>query len=176
MEEKIIATHIIYKGKILTLREDRVLLENGLDATREVIEHVDSVGILAVDDEGNLLLVNQFRLPAGKILLEVPAGCLENGEEPETAVIRELREETGYSAGRIRKLGGFYLAPGYSTEYMHVYLASELFHSPLVAEDTEGIELIRQPLCNINRLISSGGIHDCKSIAAIMMLLQDNQA
>jgi len=170
--ERVIHSRSIFRGKILALREDTVRLDNGETARREVVEHVDSVGIVALDASDSLLLVDQFRLPAGKMLLEIPAGCVEPGEEPRATVIRELREETGYSPGAVKRLGGFYLAPGYATEYMHVFLAQELVYAPLVAEDTGGIELIREPLCHVGKLISSGRIQDCKSIAAVLMYLQ----
>ncbi|MBN1369406.1 MAG: NUDIX hydrolase [Dehalococcoidaceae bacterium] len=175
MVEQVISSRSIFKGKILTLREDTVLLDNGETARREVVEHVDSVGIIALDTSDSLLLVDQFRLPAGKMLLEIPAGCVEPGEEAHATVIRELREETGYSPGVVKRLGGFYLAPGYATEYMHIFLAQELEYAPLTAEDTEGIEIIREPLCHVNKLISSGRIQDCKSIAAMLMYLQSTR-
>lgn len=171
MAEYVTDSREIFRGKILALREDTVRLENGETARREVVEHLDSVGIIALDAAGNLLLVDQFRLPAGKMLLEIPAGCVEPGEEPRTTAIRELREETGYSPGSIIKLGGFYLAPGYATEYMHIFVAQELVYAPLTAEDTDGIELIREPLCHVDQLICSGCLQDCKSIAAIFLYL-----
>jgi len=176
LAERVTHSRELYRGKILTLREDTVCLENGETASREVVEHVDSVGIIALDGAGNLLLVDQFRLPAGKTLLEIPAGCVEPGEEPEATVIRELREETGYSPGSVERLGGFYLAPGYATEYMHIFVARELAYSPLVAEDTAEIELVRKPLCEVVKLILSGRIQDCKSIAAVLMYLQSDYA
>ena len=174
MTEQHISSEYIYKGRILNLRKDTVQMDNGQTAVREIIEHVDSVGIIAVDGQGNILLVKQFRSPVNSLLLEIPAGCLEKGEKPEATVIRELREETGYTAGTVEKLGGFYLAPGYTDEYMHVYVAKELDWDPLVAEDTAEIELIKEPVANIKKLISSGEIRDCKSIAAILMFLANS--
>ncbi len=171
MTEQRISSEYVYKGRILNLRKDTVKLDNGQTATREIIEHVDSVGIIAVDGQENILLVNQYRTPVNSLLLEIPAGCLEPGEKPESTVVRELREETGHTAGIVKKLGGFYLAPGYSNEYMHVYVAKELSYAPLVSEDTEGIELIREPVATIQELILGGNIIDCKSVAAILMFL-----
>jgi len=171
MQEQIEHTDYLYRGRVLNLRRDKIQLPGGHTVSREVVEHVDSVGILALDENQNLLLVDQYRHPAGKALLEIPAGCLEPGEDPQETAVRELREETGYTASRIEKLGGFYLAPGYATEYMHIFLASQLGYMPLTAEDTDEIELVRQPLGSVLELVRSGRIEDCKSIAAILMMV-----
>ncbi|MDD4635442.1 MAG: NUDIX hydrolase [Dehalococcoidales bacterium] len=174
MQEITIGTNYVYKGTILNLRADIVKTATGRTASREVVEHVDSVGIIALDEQDNLLLVNQFRYPAGENLLEIPAGCIESGESPDSTVIRELREETGFEPGYLKKLGGFYLAPGYANEYMHIYIARELRYSPLVAEDTETIDLIKKTLPEVEEMIKSGQIKDCKTIAALFMFLNNS--
>ena len=176
MQEVTIDTNYIYKGSILNLRADTVETSKGRKVTREVVEHVDSVGIIAIDERGNLLLVNQFRYPAGEILLEIPAGCIDPGETPESAAKRELREETGFNPRDLEKLGGFYLAPGYVNEYMHVFLARNLEYSPLVSEDTESIELVRKTLPEFKAMIQSGQIKDCKTIAAFFMFTDRNES
>ncbi len=173
MQEIPLSTKYIYKGSILNLRIDTVALDNGQTGNREIVEHVDSVGIIAIDQENNIFLIKQFRLPANKFLLEIPAGCVDPGEDSQSTAIRELREETGYTAGTIKKMGGFYLAPGYVNEYMHIYLATDLSYDPLTAEDTEGIELIRQPLTKAAEIALSPEMEDCKSIAAILMYLKE---
>ncbi|MFA6612048.1 MAG: NUDIX hydrolase [Dehalococcoidales bacterium] len=170
MQETTVSTSYIYRGAILNLRVDTVQTSNGKTASREVVEHADSVGIIAIDEQQNLLLVDQFRYPARESLLEIPAGCIDPGETPESAVVRELREETGFNPGYLKKLGGFYLAPGYADEYMHVFLARELSYAPLVAEDTEYIEVIRKPLAEVEEMIRSGRIKDCKTIAALFFI------
>ena len=119
----------------------------------------------------HVLLVNQFRKAVEKELLEIPAGGIDPGEDPETAVSRELREETGYLPRKIERLGGFYSAPGYCTEYLHLYLATDLIPSPLYAEDTEEISLVRVPVNQIRSLITSGNIYDAKSIAGLLTFL-----
>ncbi len=174
MRETATSTEYVYKGKILNLRTDTVKTGTGQTASREVVEHVDSVGIIAIDEHENILLVNQFRYPVDESLLEIPAGCVETGENPELTAVRELREETGFAPGHIKRLGGFYLAPGYATEYMHIYLATGLRYSPLIAEDTESISLVKKTLPEIKNLIASGLIKDCKTIAAIAMLASHN--
>jgi ADP-ribose pyrophosphatase len=147
-------------------------MPSGRETTREIVEHGDCVAIIAIDDEDNVLLVNQFRKPVEKKLLEIPAGGIEPGEEPADCVRRELREETGFLPQRVERLGGFYSAPGYCTEYLHLYLATELVPSPLQAEDSESIRLVRVRLSEVPGLITSGSICDAKSIAGLLAFLE----
>jgi len=147
-------------------------MPGGRETSREVVEHGDCVAIIAIDAADNVLLVNQFRQPVGKELLEIPAGGIEPGEDPVTTVSRELREETGYLPRKVERLGGFYSAPGYCTEYLHLYLATDLVPSQLYAEDTENIRLVRVPITEIPGLIDSGSICDAKSIAGLLTFLE----
>jgi ADP-ribose pyrophosphatase len=132
------------------------------------VEHEDCVAIVPIDAEGSIILVRQFRHAVGKDLLEIPAGGIQPGETPEQAVCRELQEETGYFPNKLKKLGGFYAAPGYCTEYLHLYLATDLVLRPLQAEDTESIEPVRVRLADIPGLIAEGQICDAKSIAGLL--------
>lgn len=159
----------IYRGHAVAVHVDTVETAHGSDAIREVVEHSECVAVVVVDEEYNVILVRQFRYPVGKPLLEVPAGGIDPGEDPMDAVRRELQEEIGYLPRRIDRLGGFYAIPGYGTEYLHCFLADDLVSSRLIAEDTEGIELVRVPVGQIQQLISSGEICDAKSIAALLM-------
>lgn len=170
-EEKTLSSRRIYEGRAVRLRVDTVELSGGRQTTREVVEHDDCVAIVAVDDKDNVLLVEQFRKPVGKELLEIPAGGIDPGETPEDCVRREMREETGFLPQKVVKLGGFYSAPGFCTEYLYLYLATDLVHSPLQAEDTENISLVRQQLTEIPELIASGAIVDAKSIAGLLAFL-----
>jgi ADP-ribose pyrophosphatase len=136
------------------------------------MEHSDCVAIIAVDDKDNVLLVNQFRKPVEKELLEIPAGGIEPGEDPVDCVRRELREETGFLPQKVERLGGFYSTPGYGTEYLYLYLATDLVPSPLQAEDSESIKLVRVPLAQIPGFITSGSICDAKSIAGLLTFLE----
>ena len=147
-------------------------MPGGRETTREIVEHSDCVAIIALDADDNVLLVNQFRKPVEKELLEIPAGGIEPGEDPEDCVRREMREETGYLPRKVERLGGFYSAPGYCTEYLYLYLATDLVPSPLQAEDTESIRLVRVPLSQIPGLIASGTICDAKSIAGLFAFLE----
>ena len=174
--EKTLSSQLIYEGRVVKLRVDTVQMPSGRETTREIVEHSDCVAIIAIDANDNVLLVNQFRKPVEKELLEIPAGGIEPGEDPVDCVCRELREETGYLPGKVERLGSFYSAPGYCTEYLHLYLATELTPSPLQAEDTENISLVRVPLGQIPRLITSGSICDAKSIAGLFTFLEYQQA
>jgi len=170
--EETISRQIIYSGRVVKLRIDTVKTPDGRETTREIVEHSGCVAVIAVDADGNVLLVSQFRKPVETELLEIPAGGIDAGEDAEAAVRREMREETGYMPKRVELLGGFYSAPGYCTEYLHLYLGSDLVHSPLNAEDTEGIKLIRVPVSRVSELITSGKIRDAKSIAGLLIYLR----
>lgn len=172
MVEETISRQIIYSGRVVKLMIDTVKTPDGRETTREVVEHSGCVAVIAVDADGNVLLVSQFRKPVETELLEIPAGGIDAGEDAEAAVRREMREETGYMPKRVELLGGFYSAPGYCTEYLHLYLGSDLVHSPLNAEDTEGIKLIRVPVSRVSELITSGKIRDAKSIAGLLIYLR----
>ena len=171
-KEKTLSSRLIYEGRAVRLRVDTVEMPGGRETTREIVEHADCVAIVVFDDEDNVLLVSQFRQAVGKRLLEIPAGGIEPGEEPVDCVRRELREETGFLPQKVERLGGFYSTPGYGTEYLHLYLATDLISSPLQAEDSEGIRLVRVPLAQIPALITSGEICDAKSIAGLLTFLE----
>ena len=176
MVEKTLSSQQIYEGQAVKLRVDTVKTASGRETTREIVEHSDCVAIIAVDADDNVLLVNQFRKPIEKELLEIPAGGIAPGEEPEATVRREMREETGYLPRKVERLGGFYSTPGYCTEYLYLYLATDLIPSQLYAEDTENIRLVRAPISQIPSLITSGSICDAKSIAGLLTFLEYQKA
>ena len=167
-EGKTLSSQLIYCGRAIKLRVDTVEMASGRETTREIVGHDDCVAIIAIDTEDNVLLVSQFRRAVEKELLEIPAGGIEPGEDPVTAVRRELREETGYLPKKVERLGGFYSAPGYCTEYLYLYMATDLTPDQLYAEDTENIRLVRVPVNQIPDLITSGRICDAKSIAGLL--------
>ncbi len=172
MAEETLSSRKVFEGRALKLRVDSVKLPGGRKTTREIVEHENCVAIVALDDADNILLVKQFRKPVEKDLLEIPAGGIDSGETPEDAVRREMREETGFLPQKVAKLGGFYSSPGFCTEYLHLYLATDLVASPLQAEDSESITLMRVPLGQITGLIASGAICDAKSIAGLLAFLE----
>ncbi len=169
--ERRIDTQQIYRGRAISLRVDTVEDASGAETAREIVERSDCVAAVALDEQDNVLLVSQFRHAVGEFLLEIPAGGIDPGEEPVDTVRRELQEEIGFFPGRVEKLGGFYAIPGYGTEYLHCFTATDLVPGRLTAEDTASIELVRVPSGEIPRLIGSGTIRDAKSIAALLLFL-----
>jgi ADP-ribose pyrophosphatase len=171
MEEKLIESKTAFQGRAVSLRIDHILKKSGEKTTREIVWHADCIAVVGLDDKNNIILEKQFRRPTEKVLLEIPAGGIEFEEEPEDAVKRELQEEIGYLPGKVTRLGGFYAAPGYCTEYLHLFLAEDLQPSRLTAEDTDEIEIVRVPVGEIKGLIDSGKICDAKSIAGLLWVL-----
>ena len=171
-EEKTLSSQLIFDGRAVKLRVDTVQMPGGRKTTREIVEHSDCVAVVAIDADDNVLLVKQFRKPVEKEMLEIPAGCIDPGEEAVATVRREMREETGYRPEKIERLGGFYSTPGFCTEYLSLYLATDLEAGRLYAEDTAGIEVIRVPASQIPELIASGKIEDAKTIAGLLYYLE----
>jgi len=174
-EEKTLSSQVIYEGRAVKLRVDTVQTPDGRETTREIVEHIDCIAVIALDADDNVLLVSQFRKAVEKELLEIPAGGIDGNEDPETAVVREMQEETGYLPRKIERLGGFYSSPGYCSEYLYLYLATDLVPSQLYAEDTASISLVRMPVSQIPQLLMSGSLCDAKSIAGLSMFLDHHK-
>jgi len=170
--EKVLSSKLIYQGHILKLRVDSVRTADGCLSTREIVEHENCIGVVAVDTDNNVLLVRQYRLATGKDLLEIPAGGIDPGEDPADAVIREMREETGLRPQKVERLAGFYLSPGFCSEYLYLYLATDFRSDPRSAEDTAGIEVVKVPVARIPGLIATGRIEDSKSISGLLYYLK----
>jgi ADP-ribose pyrophosphatase len=149
-----------------------VQLPSGQKVEREVVEHHGAVVIIAVDSDEHILLVKQFRHAIGKDLLEIPAGGIEFGETPIEAAQRELQEETGFFSDQLEQLGGFYSTPGFTNEYLHLFLATDLSPSILIAEDTHEIQVVSVRLQEIDDMIRNGMIVDAKSIASLLYYLR----
>jgi ADP-ribose pyrophosphatase len=171
-QEPTLHSQRIYEGKILNLRVDTVELPSGKKTKREIVEHGGCTAIVAIDSRKNVLLVRQYRKPVERMLLEIPAGGIEPGEEPLEGARRELEEETGFSAERWERLSLFYTSPGFCTELMHLYLATELQPAKRAADDDEHIEVVRVPLKKSLELIASVEICDAKSIAGLLMAMR----
>ena len=170
--EPTIESKDIYQGRIIKLRVDTVQLPSGRTTTREIVEHEDAVCVVPIDENNNVLMVRQYRKAAQLNLLEVPAGGVEAGETPDETVLRELQEEVGVTSGSLRRLSGFWVSPGWATEFMHAYLAMDLTPASLPADDDEYISVERVPLDSIPGLIESGEIQDSKSIASLLLALR----
>ncbi len=170
MHEKILQQETVYCGRQFTLKKLQVRLPDGQEAQRDVIRHPGAVAIVAIDEQGRLLLVRQFRIAAGEtgnITLELPAGTLESNEAPLLCAQRELREETGYRADSMRALGGFYVAPGYTSEFIEIFLASQLQHDPLPGDADEFIALERMSIPEALEAVDAGRICDAKTIIGL---------
>lgn len=169
MDETILYTQHLYQGYIISLDLLEVRVADGHHRKREVVQHPGAAAIVALDADGKILLVRQFRIAAGKVLREIPAGTLKPDEPPAECAARELQEETGYKPGKLDDLGGFYTAPGYTTEFIHVYLATDLVESRLAADADEFIELDRVTLAEALAMIQRGDIVDGKTIIGLML-------
>jgi ADP-ribose pyrophosphatase len=161
------STKRIYEGKVLNLRVDDVRLENGKPGRREVVEHHGAAAIVPILEGGEVILVRQYRYPIGTDLLEIPAGTLNENEDPETCAVRELEEETGYRCSEIAKLAECFVAPGYSTEKIHIYLAKGLTKTQTSMDEDESIVLEHFPFQEALRKIRAGEIQDAKSIVGL---------
>lgn len=171
MFEEQLSSSQVYSGRILNVRVDRVVKPDGSETSREIVVHSDCVAVVAMDDEGRIILERQFRYPVQEELFEIPAGTIEPGETPLEAARREMQEETGYRPKELVPLGGFYSAPGYSTEYLYLFAASGLVSDPIQAEDSDEIELVRCSLSEVREMIKSGEVRDAKSVAGLLLFL-----
>ena len=169
MPFEVLKSEVLMKGRAFTIRRDHLTTPNGRETKFDIIEHGGSVVIIPVDEKGNVLLVRQYRHATRGELLELPAGTLDNNEDPEVCAAREIREETGMAAGELTKLGEFYLAPGYSTEFMVVFLATSLSHNPLEADADEFLSVESIPIAEAIKMAERGEIPDAKSLAALFL-------
>jgi ADP-ribose pyrophosphatase len=159
----------IFTGRIFEARVDTVLMPDGSQLTREVVDHPGAVAIVPINDNSEVILVRQYRYPAGQRLLEIPAGTLEPDESPDATAQRELQEEIGFASRNLRALGAFFASPGFCTEFIYLYLARDPVPSKLEGDDDEDINVETIPLSRVDQLIRHGEIQDGKSIAGLLM-------
>jgi 8-oxo-dGTP pyrophosphatase MutT (NUDIX family) len=169
MPFELIKSETVLQGRAFKIRRDSLKTSEGLETKLEIIEHGGSVVILPIDNEGNILFVRQYRHATGQDLLELPAGTRDGAEPYEDCAARETREETGMEAGSLEKIGEFYLAPGYSTEFMVAFLATDLRHNPLHPDDDEVLSMERIPVKKAFELALSGKLPDAKSLAVLLL-------
>lgn len=168
-EEKPVRSQSIFDGKILHVKKDDITLPDGKNAFREYVRHVGAVCVLPLTAEGEVICVRQYRYPTASVMLEIPAGKLDSkSEDPEAAVRRELREETGAICGRLTYLGHFYSSPAILDEKIHMYLAEELTFGQTDPDEDEFIETLRVPLSELVEMVMRGEIPDLKTQAATM--------
>lgn len=168
LKEEIKASKTLYRGRLINLRLDEVELPRGITALREVVEHPGAVVILPLLGPSKLVLVKQYREAVGEVLLELPAGTLQPGESAIDCALRELEEETGYLAKKIRRMFSCYLAPGYSSEIIHAFLARELSVGKASPEADESLRMIPLTINRALLMIRQNKIRDAKTIAAIL--------
>jgi len=168
--ENIISSDIHHKGSYFSFKTDRVLMSNGKEIVRDMIDHPGSVAIIPIIDD-DLILIRQYRYPAGKELLEIPAGTLEEGESPQICAARELTEETGYAASSWSKFLSCYMTPGYSSEKIHIYLAEGLTRVGADPQDDEIINIERHSFNEVLGMIEGNVIEDSKTITGILAYL-----
>ncbi|MQF98590.1 MAG: NUDIX hydrolase [SAR202 cluster bacterium] len=171
MEEKSISSDYVYRGNIIDVRLETITLPEGKTGQREIVDHGDSIVVVPVDKDNQIILVRQYRKALENFLLEAPAGGIEKNETPGDAAVRELQEEIGYTSYNIEYMGGFWIAPGFCNEYMYSYIARDLVKSQLPPDEDENIEIVSVPMEEILHLIRSGEIEDAKSISALLMAL-----
>jgi ADP-ribose pyrophosphatase len=179
LDEVVVASETLHRGRYLSLRIDTVERADGSRALREIVGHPGAVAIVALDADDRVALVRQFRLAAGEVLLEIPAGTLDvdpaSGatEDPDLAAPRELEEETGLRAGSWRRLASFWTVPGFATELMHLYLATELVPAQLDRrgpEEDERLVLEWQPFDEAVAAATRGAIRDAKSMVGLLLV------
>jgi ADP-ribose pyrophosphatase len=168
LSEELVSSRRVYDGRVVSLRVDRVRLPSGRVTEREIVEHGGAVGVVAVDEDGQVLLVRQFRSALGTMLLEIPAGTLDPDEDVRDCAFRELEEETGYSATHMEELYVFCSSPGFSNERIWLFLAAGLSRGAQRPETDEIIEVVKIPLDRALEMVATGEICDGKSILGLI--------
>jgi ADP-ribose pyrophosphatase len=165
-------TTAVYQGHIFSVEKVKVVLPDDRARVYERVNLQNAVTILPIDDEGNIYFVRQYRIGSNSVLLELPAGKIESGEGAQATAEREIREEIGLAAREMLPIGGFYMSPGYSTEYMYCFLARGLYRSPLSPDADEFLNVEKIPLEQVKRMATAGDLPDSKSLAALLLAWQ----
>lgn len=167
-DSPIVSMERVFQGKLFDVELCQIRLPDGTLARRDVIRHHGAVAVVAVDSEGSVVLVRQYRVGADRMMLEIPAGLLNPGEDPVSCAERELQEEIGYKPGHLHALGGFYVAAGYTSEYIHLFAATDLSESRLEGDQDEFLIVERIPFISAIAAIENGTIEDSKTIVGLL--------
>ena len=168
LKEETVSQETVYEGIIVNIRQDKARLTDGRITGREVIEHPGGVAVFALDEEERVILVRQFRYPVGEVVLELPAGKLEKGEDPRDSGLRELEEETGLRPGTFLSMGCSFSSPGILEERIHLFFAKDLVQGPSHPDDGEFLEIVRVPYTELMDMVRRGEIDDSKTLAGIL--------
>ncbi len=169
MAIEVLSSEVVFEGKIFDVQIDKVRLANDHETRIDLVIHSGAVTLIPIGENGSIWFVRQYRHATGGHLLELPAGTLEPGEDPASTAARESREEIGMAPGQLDHLGGFYLAPGYSNEYMHVFLATDLQPDALAPDPDELIEIEKLTPQEVRTQIADGGFQDAKTLACLQL-------
>lgn len=178
LREEKVSGQTVYEGVIVNVRLDKARLLDGRITNREVVEHPGGVAVFAMDDEDRVIMVRQFRYPMGEVVLELPAGKLEPGEDPRDSGLRELEEETGLQPQTFLSMGCSYSSPGILAEKIHLYFAKDLVQGPVHPDDGEFLEVVRIPYDQLMDMVAQGEIKDGKTLAGILkasLLLKESK-
>ena len=168
LKETTLSGRAVFEGRLLKVYADTVRLPDGCEATREYIRHPGGVGIVALTDGGEVLLVRQYRYPYGEVVTEIPAGKRDPGEDPLTTARRELEEETGMTARRWVSLGAMYPTPGYTDEVDYLFLASDLSPTAAHPDADEFLDVVRVPFDRLLQQVMEDGLPDAKTQLALL--------
>ena len=171
MSQQILSKTTVFDATAFTVEKLHVRLPDARERDYSLVHHYDSVTIIPLDADNSVIFVTQFRMGSESVLLELPAGTMDEGEKPLDCALREIREETGMAAGKMEHLGSIYLAPGYSSELNHIFLATDLTDSPLQMDDDEFLNSQKIPLADIPGLAAGGQLQDSKSLAALYLAI-----
>ncbi len=169
MKFEVVHSENICQGRVINLYRESIRYPDGRESKIEFLSHGGSVAILPVDKDGNIWFVRQYRHPTGGLLLELPAGTLEENESPEVCAAREMQEEIGMAAAHLKRIGEFFLAPGYSSEYMFIFLATDLREDPLEQDAAEYIIVEKYSVEEAYEMVVRGEIKDAKTLGALTL-------
>ncbi len=170
MEFRVLHSEVIFQGRVFNVRIDQIGYPDGRQSRTDIVEHRSSVTIIAIDDQDLIWFVKQIRVPVGEWLLELPAGVMETSESPADTAQREIREEIGMAAQSLQQIGEFYLAPGYCTEKMYIFLARDLYPAPLDKDPDEYMSVEKIPVETAIEYAKNGEIKDAKTLAALLLV------